>query len=103
MQSSKEHHSKLESGHSQAMTEIKVLKEEKDHLQAMIQQLLSDKDQLHREKKMVEEEKIQLDEAVRKASVELQLAKDEKGKLRQVLFESNQELKDKLAIMDIQV
>lgn len=103
---SKEHCSRAESGHSQAAAEIKVLKEEKCRLQSMVQQLTSDRDELFREKKVVEEERSRLDTTVRKSLIELQSTKDEKEKLRQVLFKCNQdhtELKDKVSIMDIQV
>lgn len=103
---SKEHRSRSESDHSQAAAKVKVLKEENYRLQSMIQQLTSDRDQLYREKKVVEEERSQLDAAVRKSLIELQSTKDEKEKLRQVLFKCNQdhtELKDKVSIMDIQV
>jgi chromosome segregation ATPase len=100
---SKEHRSRSQPDHSQAVAEIKVLKEEKYHLQSIIQKLTSDRDQLYREKKVAEEER---SDAVRKSFVELQSTKDEKEKLRQVLVKCSQdhvELKDKVSIMDIQV
>lgn len=118
---SKECHSRSESqGYSQALAEIKVLKEEKDHLQAMVQQLAGDRDQLYKEKKKIEGERSQLQEAVGKYSAEskslleeyadavdkLQLTKDEKENLQQALIKCNHDrmdLRDTVYHMDVQV
>lgn len=86
----------------------------------MVQQLTVVRDQLYREKKKIEGEKSQLQEAVRKYSAEskslldeyadavdkLQLTKNEKENFQQALIKCNRdrvELQDRVDHMNVQV